>query len=230
MFLVGHVPGSGQPDLQRSASLVKNGSGRDRTLIPAGAAHEPTSTGPVRFSSDTALRTHKSIAPTKAFQILQTCFVRREPFQELAPRFRVVLPRGWEIYVVVHGEILPYGGANRIPRISIQHLCSPSIRPDAPCRPARSDHNHASAAPAHQGQARAMAARDGFARQSGLELLQRTRLQGLAARTPFHVRLRLCSPLQPIPAGQRRKACRSIPKPCRQWPKSLQPAAGSAVR
>ena len=40
----------------------------------------------------------------------------------------------------------------------------------------------------------------------------------------------LCSPLQPIPAGQRRKACRSIPKPCRQWPKSLQPAAGSAVR
>src|SRR5258707_14437610 len=121
MFLVGHVPGSGQPDLQRSASLVKNGSGRDRTLIPAGAAHEPTSTGPVRFSSDTALRTHKSIAPTKAFQILQTCFVRREPFQELAPRFRVVLPRGWEIFVVVHGEILPYGGANRIPRMDVQY-------------------------------------------------------------------------------------------------------------
>src|SRR5258707_13303991 len=115
MFLVGHVPGSGQPDLQRSASPVKNGSGRDRTLIPAGAAHEPTSTGPVRFSSDTALRTHKSIAPTKAFQILQTCFVRREPFQELAPRFRVVLPRGWEIFVVVHGEILPYGGVTGYP-------------------------------------------------------------------------------------------------------------------
>src|SRR3981189_217255 len=120
MFLVGHVPGSGQPAVQRSASVVKNGAGRDRALIPAGAAHEPTSTGPVRFSSDTALRTHKSIAPTKAFQILQTCFVRREPFQELAPRFRVVLPRGWEIFVVVHGEILPYGGANRIPRMYVQ--------------------------------------------------------------------------------------------------------------
>jgi len=42
-----------------------------------------------------------------------------------------------------------------------------------------------------------------FARQSGLELLQRTWLQGLAARTAFHVRLRLCSPLQPIPAGKK---------------------------
>src|SRR5260221_12719403 len=92
MFLVGHVPGSGQTDLQRSASLVKNGSGRDRTLIPAGAGHEPTSTGPVRVSSDNALRTHKSIAPTKAFQILQTCFARTAPFQELAPRFRVIRP------------------------------------------------------------------------------------------------------------------------------------------
>src|SRR5260221_7836904 len=134
MFLVGHVPGSGQTDLQRSASLVKNGSGRDRTLIPAGAAHEPTSTGPVRFSSDTALRTHKSIAPTKAFQILQTCFVRREPFQELAPRFRVVLPRGWEIFVVVHGEILPYGGANRIPPINIQYNALASGDEDRICR------------------------------------------------------------------------------------------------
>src|SRR3981189_1080955 len=40
-------------------------------------------------------------------------------------------------------------GAKWIALIFIQYLCSPSIRLDAPCRPARSDHNHASAPPAH---------------------------------------------------------------------------------
>src|SRR5271157_5598055 len=72
-FLVlAHAVDRPEPAREGSSSLVKNGTGGDRTLIPADGAFMNTPTGHVSSTAAAAARTNKTVRPTLSRQVLST--------------------------------------------------------------------------------------------------------------------------------------------------------------
>src|SRR5699024_10511293 len=93
-LLGGHEPHCSKPSPQRSACAVENRSSGDRGASPTCLAHPQALAGPPELAL-LARRTHETLRPPQAGQVVQARGVVAEPLQQIRIRARIVHPRPW---------------------------------------------------------------------------------------------------------------------------------------